>query len=221
MKINEVYSQVINVTQKVIRLGLTVQENRPYRNKNIVAWEGLKNLSTALKSIPYYEKFSVISDEDNFNFKFADGAFVQMLYEFDITGGKLKKHRLVYFPAPNLERYDENIEEYNGPYFGDSEFHDLLDKHIVSVPLRFDYSDDDQHYVECDHPYSHLTLGEFKNCRIPVSKPVTPNSFINFVLHSFYKTVIRDYCDNFRFNVDSQFEFTISNKETTLLFVDP
>ena len=36
------------------------------------------------------------------------------------------------------------------------------------------------------HPASHVTFGQFLNCRIPVSMPVTPRKFILFLLRNFY-----------------------------------
>jgi hypothetical protein len=36
------------------------------------------------------------------------------------------------------------------------------------------------------HPASHLTLGQYENCRIPVSGPLGPNSFGMFILRNFY-----------------------------------
>ena len=41
----------------------------------------------------------------------------------------------------------------------------------------------------------HLTLGQYEHCRIPVSAPVTPHWFIDFVLRNFYHTPSRRYAD--------------------------
>ncbi len=36
------------------------------------------------------------------------------------------------------------------------------------------------------HPFSHITLGEYKNCRIPADRPVSPMQFVRFIMEHFY-----------------------------------
>ncbi len=67
---------------------------------------------------------------------------------------------------------------------------------FVPFPVRFDFSDDPERFIEVHHPYSHLTLGQFKNCRIPVCAPVSPFVFGGFILRNFYNTVFRKYSEN-------------------------
>jgi hypothetical protein len=38
-------------------------------------------------------------------------------------------------------------------------------------------------------------LGQYTNCRIPVSSPITPSRFMHFILRNFYHTVHRRYAD--------------------------
>ena len=59
-------------------------------------------------------------------------------------------------------------------------------KSILPVPVRFDY--DPANFEELKHPASHLSLGQYKNCRIPIVAPICPANFINFILRSFYCT---------------------------------
>jgi hypothetical protein len=61
--------------------------------------------------------------------------------------------------------------------------------------IRFDFCSDSKKFVEVDHPYSHLTLGQFANCRIPVCSPVGPLLFAGFILRNFYNTAFRKYSE--------------------------
>ena len=54
--------------------------------------------------------------------------------------------------------------------------------------MRFDY-DCSEAFRELDHPRSHLTLGEYTKCRIPVNRPLTPLQFADFVFRNFYAGV--------------------------------
>jgi hypothetical protein len=138
------------------------------------------------------------------------------MYEFSRTGRELISHRLAFFPSPNLERYDNNPEAYEEEYFGESEFHDMLEKNIVPFPIRFDYSVKEELFVPIDHPYSHATFGEYEFCRIPVNSPLTPSIFINFILRNHYNYAFRTkgiFCDISAF----RFKNTIADDEKRIL----
>ena len=64
----------------------------------------------------------------------------------------------------------------------------------MPFPVRFDY-DARIDRGEAAHPLSHLTLGQYRNCRIPVSAPVTPSRFVDFILRNFYHTAFIRYAD--------------------------
>ncbi|MDE2699007.1 MAG: DUF2290 domain-containing protein, partial [Gemmatimonadota bacterium] len=53
------------------------------------------------------------------------------------------------------------------------------------------------------HPKSHLTLGQYEDCRIPVTAPVTPLWFIDFILRNFYNTADERYTDDLFAQSDS------------------
>lgn len=71
-------------------------------------------------------------------------------------------------------------------YDTDQWYTDIIGDFSVKVPLRFDYSSSEAEHIDVDHPKSHLTLGQYKGCRIPVSSALTPNRFMRFVLRNFY-----------------------------------
>jgi len=186
MTLNDTLLEIKSVTLKLIENGLSIQEKHPQRVANKIVWESQSDVSIALKNIPYSEKYSILSEARNFNIKMLDGALLQFMYEFNSSGRKLLSHRLAFFPSPFVERYDDVPDEYENIRFGNSEFHDMIEKNIVSFPIRFDYNVDDKFFKEVEHPYSHVTFGEYEFCRIPVNAPLTPTIFINFIINNFY-----------------------------------
>lgn len=213
MTIRQTFDEINKITGSLISHGLTVVENFPVINGNLISWTGQSDLSIALKNISYREKYLEYSKNNNFNFKLLDGALVQMLFEFDSRGRNLISHRLLFFPSPDLERYEQNPNDYEELFFGNSEFHDIIEKYIVTSPIRLDYSVDSNKFKEIHHPYCHLHIGEYETCRIPIKSPITPNVFINFILRNFYNTAITELCGNLTFPTSYFQEVTITTKE--------
>ncbi|THU33006.1 DUF2290 domain-containing protein [Niastella caeni] len=216
MTINDTYQEIVTITQQVIESGLSVQEKWPERNGSRITWNGQNDISIALKNIPYAEKYTVLESDQNFNFKMIDGALIQFMYEFNQTGRKLESHRLAFLPSPKLEHYDSAPEDYEELHFGQSEFHDMIEKNIVAFPIRFDYNENEEFFKEIDHPYSHVSFGEYEFCRIPVNRPITPSIFISFVLRNFYSNAVRsrgEICAQSKF----RFDMTITNNEKNIL----
>src|SRR4051812_12317536 len=119
MTLNDAYQEIMSITQKVIEEGLSIEEKPPHRSGNKIAWKDKSDISIALKNIPYADKYFTLNKDRNFNFKMIDGALLQFMYEFNNTGRKLISHRLAFFPAPHLERYDDKPEDYETIYFAD------------------------------------------------------------------------------------------------------
>ena len=117
-----------------------------------------------------------------FSILMLDGALIQISYEF--KAGRLLRHRLAFLPSPDLLDYQNYPELYSEERL----FVDVVDKGVVTVPVRFDYDARTGVQVVLEHPESHLTLGQYSGCRIPVTAGVTPHSFMQFVLSSFYRT---------------------------------
>nr|WP_286185748.1 DUF2290 domain-containing protein [Escherichia ruysiae] len=72
---------------------------------------------------------------------------------------------------------------------------EILDKRVIPVAVRFDYDCTPGTFKDLVHPKSHLTLGQYENCRIPVCSPITPSLFIEFILRSFYNTALMNFSD--------------------------
>lgn len=208
---NLILKQINQITSKLIEVGLSVQQNFPSLKDQAIYISGNQDLSVALKNISYSEIYEILEKEKNYNIKMIDGALIQLMYLFD--GDVLKKYRLAFFPSPNLEEFQNNSEIYET----DEIYADIIDKNIVTTPIRFDYDPDN--HIEIEHPKSHITIGQYKNCRIPVSIPITPNIFIDFILRNFYNTAHNKFSENFKFDKVILFENCINDNEKNVLHI--
>lgn len=78
----------------------------------------------------------------------------------------------------------------------DEFYADAVARNIVAFPIRFDYDAGDAARQEPAHSKSHLTLGRYQNCRIPVTAPLTAEHFMDFILRNFYHTAFTQFADN-------------------------
>jgi hypothetical protein len=202
-----IYKQIEEITSKLIKINLSVEQNFPSNQKGQITYSGIQDISIAMKNIAYEEIYKKLEETKNYNIKMIDGALIQMLYSYQSE--KLISHRLAFFPAPNLESFQNEPEIYEE----DEIYADILLRNIVTFPIRFDYVPHD--FLEMEHPKSHATLGQYKNCRIPVSEPLTPEVFITFILRNFYNTAFRKYTDDFELG-DDRFIKTITDNERFL-----
>ena len=208
-----VYSQINTITEKLIAVGLSVRQNfascKPLgRDSYEIGYTGMRDLSVVLKNLEYTKVYQELDNSENYNIKMIDGALIQLLYTYESS--ILSSHRLAFFPSPFLHNFQNEPEIYEE----DEIYADIIAKNILPVPVRFDY--DPENYQELDHPKCHLTLGQFKNCRIPVSSPIMPSIFIAFILRSFYNTAFRKFTDEINFS-SRLFEETISPMEKRII----
>ena len=167
------------------------------------------DISFVLKNSDYAEIYKICCEKEAYNFMFIDGSLIQLMYRLDRRSQKIIAHRLAYLPNPNVEIYSNN-ENFDEDYYHSLDmFSEFIDKSSFPVPVRFDYDIDENYYVEGTHTYSHLTLGNYKNCRIPVNIPLTPYKFIDFILKNFYN----DKYINFHDKCTNTFENLLSEKE--------
>ena len=178
----DIYNQFTELTSALIESGLCDAQNfpsivsRPHNITEIGISE--KDYSVFLKSITYAEMYQAALEKRLYNIKMIDGALLTLLYRF--SHNEIVAHRLSYFPAPDLIAFQNEPELYEA----DELYADILERQIVTVPIRFDF--DTEAGCPLTHPVSHLTLGQYKNCRIPVSSALTPYQFILFVATNFY-----------------------------------
>jgi hypothetical protein len=187
---NIVLQEIYSMTEKLISINLSVSQNYPSSISTSdygvqITFSGASNLSVALKNIEYHEIYRQLDRSNNYNLKLIDGALIQLSYTF--SSEKLVSHRLCFFPSPSFEPFQNEPEIYEL----DEIYADVIAKNILPVPIRFDF--DPSNFCEYDHPQSHLTLGQYKNCRIPVSSAISPSVFIVFILRSFYNTAYKKF----------------------------
>lgn len=187
MKRRDVLNQIKAITKVLLGEGILKNYNFPFEdnNSNQVVWANFKDISFILKNREYNELFSSCLEHKAYNFMFLDGSIIQMMYKYNSRD--LEEHRLLFYPNPNSPRYDDS-EEFEEDHYGNKLFAEIHKQNVIIFPIRFDYSTDKEKYVEINHSYSHLTLGNYKNCRIPVSDCVEPKDFIDFILRNFYYT---------------------------------
>lgn len=180
MKFNDVRRQLDEVYQRAIRTGVSVRQNYPAIEEGRARSIGSLSSSTiALRDAPYPDIYMELERNNQFHLKLPDGALLIFQYLFD-GQGDLTKHRLGFFPCPALPSVEEAPELYSH----DDLYADIIAKRIVRFPIRFDF--DPSNYTPVVHAHSHITLGQFDNCRIPASHPFSPNSFLTFILKNFY-----------------------------------
>ena len=211
----KIYNQVNRLTADMIGLSLCDRQNFPtlrdvgqgYRKVDIGED---KNISLVLKNIHYYEIYTELDRTNMYNFRMLDGAIIQMMYCF--KDNSVETYRLAFFPSPSLEEFQNNPEV----YIDDEIYAEVVMKNIVPFPLRFDFDSRKGVATDVEHPASHLTLGQYKNCRIPVSAPITPYQFIDFILRNFYNTAFIKYSQNISYFREC-FSDSITDTEKGLL----
>lgn len=187
MTSGQIRAQIERITTLLVECSLCDEQNFPAVRTSdghtLITIPGDPDLAVSLKSgLDYREIYERLDKTRAFNFRMLDGAMVQLLYDF--VGDNLAGHRLSYFPSPSLEPFQNEPELYED----DEIYADILEKNVVPFPVRFDYSSDEATHVDIRHPKSHLTLGQYRNCRIPVFAPITPILFTRFILMNFYGT---------------------------------
>ncbi|WP_421255113.1 DUF2290 domain-containing protein [Aeromonas sp. 600282] len=190
MNIDALAKEVAMITKDLIREGVCDAPNFPVvlqDNKNTdLVFSGFHDVSIALKDVEYSIVYDYLDKNKQYNMKLVDGALIQLLYQFN-RKGHLVKHRLCYFPSPTFAPFQDMPELYmdEGCLYSD-----IIAKSILPVPVRVDY--DPANHQDVIHPKSHMTFGQYKNCRIPVVSPLCPVTFVNFVLSSFYNTAFME-----------------------------
>ena len=182
-----VVQEINGATAALVESGLADDQNPAFESQvgtddYVVRYRRHGTVRSASRNTPYDDTYRELRRARSFNVLMLDGAMLQMEYEFHRR--RLVRHRLAFLPSPDLLEYQNNPEIYTQERM----YADVVEKGVVTVPCRFDYDSREGTAVELDHPVSHLTLGQYTACRIPVSAGVTPHAFVDFVLRSFYNT---------------------------------
>ncbi|MGQ4808539.1 hypothetical protein NKDENANG_01922 [Candidatus Entotheonellaceae bacterium PAL068K] len=191
----QVYQQVTCLTADLVGLSVCNHQNFPAIRDlgggiTEIGLQAKSDLSMALKNVAYRDVYDELERTQTYNLKMLDGALIQMMYRFHNEA--IEAHRLAFFPSPYLEEFQNNPEI----YVSDEMYAEVIMRNIVPFPMRFDFDFRVEVAMALEHPVSHLSLGQYENCRIPVSAALTPFYFISFVLRNFYHTAYIKYCDD-------------------------
>ena len=191
----EVRSGINGIVRYLVETGLAADQQFAFRRPRRggieeVTFDNAEVVGLALKGMAYEYVYSYFRRSRVYNVRMLDGALVQMMYAFDSDA--VRSHRLAFVPAVRLERFQRAPEV----YMDDEQFgHEVERILAVAFPIRFDYHSAEERHRAVVHPKSHLTLGEFPECRIPVSAAVSPRWFMDFVLRNFYDSPGYRYAD--------------------------
>lgn len=215
---NQITGQINELIGYLVENGLADDQDYAFQrserdNLVQVTFAGAVHVSTAFRDRTYDEIYEHLVQARAYNVKMPDGALIQMMYEF--AGGTLQRHRLAFFPAPHLEEFQNNPDI----YLEDEIYADIVAKNIVPFPVRFDYDARADYHQELVHPKSHLTLGQYANCRIPVTAPLTPFRFVDFILRNFYHTAFHRYAEQLPRSHGGSFAESILPSERNVVYV--
>ena len=129
----------------------------------------------------YEKSYIQMARINDFSFIMFDGAIIQCYFKF--KDKNLVRQNMSFYQSPFRKPFDLYPES----YFTGSDDHArfLLMSDLGSViHFRFDY--DPVNFKEYFHPRTHLHLGMFENCRIPVLRPLCVLSFFDFIIKNFY-----------------------------------
>ena len=171
----EIRSQINSFIGHLVQIGLATDQNFSIlrdigQGRREITFSGAEHLSLALKNRAYAELYDEMRSLRAYAVLFPDGALLQLSYLF--AAGALESHRLAFLPSPYLESFQNEPEL----YLHDELYAEVMLRNVVPFPLRFDFDCREGVHRELDHPKSHLTLGQYENCRIPVTPPLLPDT---------------------------------------------
>lgn len=212
--------QINDLIRYLVRVGLADDQNFAFQRSGRygfaeITFQSASQVSIALKDRTYNEIYHHLVQARAYNAKLPDGAMIQMMYEFSYEA--LRRHRLAFFPSPYLEDFQSNPDI----YLSDDIYADVVAKNIISFPIRFDYDARNDFHQELVHPKSHLTLGQYEGCRIPVTAPMTPIRFVDFILRNFYHTAFTRYADKLPTHTGSFAESILRSERSVIHVVVP
>ena len=215
---NGIKDQINRLVECLVGIGLADDQNpsfvRQLSGKQFeVTFPKSHYVTAALKDRSYEDIYIQLNTERAFTIKLPDGALLLLRYLFNDDRG-LERHSLGFYPSPHLEEF----QNYPELYLEDVIYADVVARNIVPFPIRFDFDDRDGVHSPLKHPRSHLTLGQYENCRIPVSAPLSPYWFLAFVLQNFYHTAFACYAKDLPVFRD-EFEDCIHPIERTVVHI--
>jgi hypothetical protein len=215
--VQSVSREITELTNFLVTRGFVDDQNYPLQRQlsadvTEVQFANASLTSSILRNRPYVELYDEQRAARSYNLRMLDGALVQMTYKFHSRA--LRRSRLAFLPSPDLSEF-QNEPEF---YLEDVLFAEVVDRRVVTVPIRFDFDDREAVAIDVEHPRAHLTLGQYKNCRVATTAPLTPGIFMGFILRSFYNTALNEIASGAP-AAGHRFDATITKSESALLHV--
>lgn len=217
MKPVAAHTQIKKIMVYLAKVGLSDDQQAPILRRRRreasaeITFDNADLISRAMKATPYADVYDEFVRYRAFSVKLLDGALVQMAYAF--KDDTLARHRLAYLASPHHIPF---LEDPKG-YF-DEEEHAPTPATVDPMNVRFDYDSDPNRHRDVWHPKSHLTIGQYEHYRVPVSAPLTPVQFMEFVLRHFYCTETMDYVAGLP-RSSAFFPTSISREEQSVIHV--
>ena len=144
-----------------------------------VTWEtkikGFKNISYD-KNISTEEIRRNLIENNQYCFQFYDGSIFS--YEAIINKDEIIKSNIVFIKCYDSEKKQEDKT------WQDYQFDDGSDEKLgTPIYLRIDI---DEKGKKSHHSICHLTLSNYKYCRIPLTNKISIQESLNFILNNFY-----------------------------------
>lgn len=191
--IQEIKAEIVGQTVALVGSGLandqtfpTITKRGSWREINVANPE---RVPISPRGESYEAFYQLMRDSRVYNVRMVDGALIQIMYEF--FRRTLMRQRLAFLPAPGQYPF----QGHESLYLDDVGSADTVIGNVVPCLVRWDYDAREGKYASMVHPKSHLTLGRYKHCRIPVTAPLGPRGFIDFVVRNFYDGSDNAYAD--------------------------
>lgn len=183
--------QINRIIGELVQAGLIDDQNfatsRLSNGLREVRFDGAEEITIALKDLPYSDVYRSFIKNRTYNVLMFDGGMMQIMYTF--RRSTLLRHRLAYFPKPGVE------EQYvpSDTDVRDAIYEEFIEENTLPCAFRFDYDADTDRHKLVNHPKGHLSIGQFDDCRIPTTGPLTPGQFFDFILRNFYHRAFQRY----------------------------
>lgn len=212
-------NDINEITSALVGRSVIEDQNYPYvkecgGDSCKIGFAGDQMVGLGLSSASYETIYNGFVGGRAFNFMMLDGGIVQMSYI--VQGGEVSAHRLAYYPNPRIGSFQEHPDEYDR----DDYLTEINERRNVLTLVRFDFDASERSFKPVLHPRSHLTLGQYSRCRIPVSAPLSPVSFVRFLLRHFYSNGSTDFAQILPHGSTYDFDRTLDPVEAREIHVE-
>lgn len=179
------------------------------KNGYTITWNGKNSSSTIIYDnnigIDYIMK--QLLENHQYSILLYDRSLIQ--FEFSIEDDIIIKQRMLFIKKHNKIWDKDEIVSISS--LQDADFFDyFFGNDGIPTMIRIDY--DKNNFLDCDHPISHMTISNYKTCRIPIKSLMSCTKFILMILDHFYDLKIEKKYTDFEYIDD-----TITENEKNMI----